>query len=135
MKKFYKNLRFRSKIILIFGIMFFFTTAISGFTYYRYTSHDIEENFKVSAESVLTQIADTLDMRLGVIRQRAQGMLTNYTFVVSFSDYLNNPNDLNLGKNYGDRIFLFKGFRNRGKSAPFFLYLYRQTGNLIISYE
>ncbi|WP_349674715.1 histidine kinase [Lacrimispora sp.] len=101
MKKIYKNLRFRSKIILIFGIMFFLTTAISGFSYYRYTSHDIEENFRVSAESVLTQIVDTLDMRLGVIRQRAQGMLTNYTFVVSFSDYLNNPNDLNLIKTMG----------------------------------
>ncbi|MTK08478.1 MAG: sensor histidine kinase [Hungatella sp.] len=101
MKKIYNNLRFRSKIILIFGIMFFLTTAISGFSYYRYTSHDIEENFRVSAESVLTQIVDTLDMRLGVIRQRAQGMLTNYTFVVSFSDYLNNPNDLNLIKTMG----------------------------------
>lgn len=101
MKRFFNNLQFRSKIIWIFGIMFFFITAISGVSYYQYTSHDIEENFRVSAESVLVQIVDTLDMRLGVIRQRSQGMLTNFTFVVSISDYLNNPNDINVVKAMG----------------------------------
>lgn len=101
MKKFINNLRFRSKIIWLFVIMFFFATAISGASYYQYTSHDIEENFRVGAEDVLIQIVDTLSLRLGVINERAKGMLTNYTFVVTLSDYLNNPNDMNLVKALG----------------------------------
>lgn len=96
MKRLFHNLPFRSKIIWIFGIMFFFSMVISGMFYYRYTAHDIEENFTDSAEDILLQLADTLDLRLGGIRQRMQGMLTNNTFVTGLSNFLNNPNEVNL---------------------------------------
>jgi len=76
--------------------MFFFSMVISGMFYYRYTAHDIEENFTDSAEDILLQLADTLDLRLGGIRQRMQGMLTNNTFVTGLSNFLNNPNEVNL---------------------------------------
>ncbi|MFT4105099.1 MAG: histidine kinase [Lacrimispora sp.] len=127
MKKIFNNLHFRSKIIWIFGIMFFLTTAISGVSYYKYTSHDIEENFRVSAESVLVQIVDTLDMRLGVIRQRSQGMLTNYTFVVTFSDYLNNPSDINLVKAMGTVSSFLKDLE-MGESLLHSSYIYTDKG-------
>jgi len=76
--------------------MFFFSMVISGMFYYRYTAHDIEENFTDSAEDILLQLADTLDLRLGGTRQRMQGMLTNNTFVTGLSNFLNNPNEVNL---------------------------------------
>lgn len=101
MKRFFNNLKIRNKIIWLFGIIFFFTTVTSGAAYYKYTSNDIEENFKVGAEDVLTQVADTLGMRFGVITQRANGMMTNYTFVTTMADYLNNPNDANVAKTLG----------------------------------
>ena len=101
MKKLFNNLRFRSKIIWIFGVTFFLSTVISGIFYYQYTSHDIEENFRVSAEDVLVQLVDTLDLRFGVIRQRGQGLLTNHTFVVGLADCLINPSDVNQVKTMG----------------------------------
>lgn len=93
MKRFFNNLQFRSKIICIFGIMVFFSMMINGITYYQYTARDIEENFRIGAEDVMGQVVDTLEMRFGVIRQRSQAMLTNYTFAVGMSDYLNSPSD------------------------------------------
>lgn len=128
MKKFFNNLRFRSKIIWLFGIMFFFTTAISGLSYYRYASNDIEENFKVGAEDVLAQIVDTLGLRLGVINQRAKGMLTNYTFVVTFSDYLNNPNDINLVKALGTIPDFMRDFET-GEGLIHSTYIYTDKGS------
>ena len=128
MKKFINNLRFRSKIIWLFGIMFFFTTAISGLSYYRYASNDIEENFKVGAEDVLAQIVDTLGMRLGVINQRAKGMLANYTFMVTLSDYLNNPNDINLVKALGTIPDFMRDFET-GEGLIHSTYIYTDKGS------
>ena len=128
MKGIVNNLRFRSKIIWLFGIMFFFATAISGWSYYRYTSNDIEENFRVGAEDVLVQIADTLGMRLGVINQRAKGMLTNYTFMVTLSDYLNNPNDINLVKALSSIPDFMKDFET-GESLIHSTYIYTDKGS------
>ena len=128
MKRVWNNLRFRSKIIWLFGVMFFFTTVISGLSYYRYTSNDIEENFQVGAEDVLVQIADTLGMRLGVINQRAKGMLANYTFMVTLSDYLNNPNDINLVKALGTVPDFMKDFET-GESLIHSTFIYTDKGS------
>ncbi len=128
MKRVWNNLRFRSKIIWLFGVMFFFTTVISGLSYYRYTSNDIEENFRVGAEDVLVQIADTLGMRLGVINQRAKGMLANYTFMVTLSDYLNNPNDINQVKALGTVADFMKDFET-GESLIHSTFIYTDKGS------
>lgn len=122
-KRAFNNLQFRSKIIWLFGIMFFLATAVSGLAYYRYTSHDIEENFRVGAEDVLVQIADTLEQRLGVINQRAKGMLTNHTFIVTLSDYLNNSNDVNLVKALGNVPDFMRDFET-GESLIHSTYIY-----------
>lgn len=95
MKNILNNMRFKSKLIWIFGIMFFLFSAVSSYFYYQYTSQDIEKDFSAGAEDVMVQLSDTFDLRLSTIRQRAQGMLTNNTFVVEISDFLNNPSDLN----------------------------------------
>ncbi len=128
MKRFFNNLKFRSKIILLFGIIFLFTTVSSGAAYYRYTSNDIEENFKVGAEDVLTQIVDTLSLRFGVISQRTNGMLINYTFVVTLSDYLNNPNDPNAVKAMGTVSDFLRDF-GTGESLVHSTYIYTDKGN------
>lgn len=127
MKKMINNLKFRSKMIWIFGIMFFFSTAISGISYYQYTSHDIEENFRVGAEDVLAQVADTLDLRLGVIGQRAKGMLTNYSFVVTLSDYLNNPKGANITKTMGTVSDFLRDLET-GESLIYATYVYTDKG-------
>ena len=128
MKKFINNLRFRSKIIWLFGVMFFFTTTISGLSYYQYASNDIEENFKVGAEDVLAQIVDTLGLRLGIINQRANGMLANYTFMVTLSDYLNNPNDINMVKALGTIPDFMRDFET-GEGLIHSTYIYTDKGS------
>ncbi len=128
MKKFFHNLRFRSKIIWIFAITLFCSTVISGISYYRYTSNDIEENFRVGAEDVMLQMADTLDMRLGVIRQRSQGMLTNHTFVTELSNYLVNPSDVNLIRAMGSAASSLKDLET-GESLIHSTYIYTDRYN------
>lgn len=102
MKTMINNLKFRSKIICLFGIMIFFSMVISSVLYYNFAARNVEESFKTGAEDVMTQMADTLELRLSTIRQRAQGMLSNYSFMTRLSDYLNNPTDLNAVKAMGD---------------------------------
>ncbi len=102
MKTFINNLRFQSKIIWIFGIMFFLSTAVSGRIYYRFAARNVEENFQVGAQDVMAQMVDALDLRLSIIQQRAQGMLSNFSFMTTISDYLNNPTDFNTVKAMGD---------------------------------
>ena len=127
MKKLFNNLRFRSKIIWIFGVTFLLSTVVSGIFYYRYTSHDIEENFKVSAEDVLLQLVDTLDLRFGVIRQRGQGLLTNHTFVVGLSDCLINPSDVNQVKTMGMVSDFLKDLET-GENLIHSTYIYTDKG-------
>lgn len=102
MKSFINNLRFQSKIIWIFGIMFFLSMAVSGRIYYEFAAKNVEESFRVGSEDVMAQLVDSLDLRLGIIRQRAQGMLSNFSFITKISDYLNNPTDLNTIRAMGD---------------------------------
>lgn len=127
MKRFFNNLQFRSKIIWIFGIMFFFSMMVSGISYYRYTAQDIEANFQIGAEDVLSQVADTLEMRLGVIRQRSQAMLTNYTFAVGMSGYLNNPSDSNKVKTMGEVSSFLKDLET-GEDLIHSTYIYTDKG-------
>lgn len=102
MRTMINNLKFRSKIIWLFGLMFSLSMAISGILYYNFAARDVEENFRVGADDVMTQMAEVLDLRLATIRQRTQGMLSNYSFMTSLSAYLNNPTDLNAVKTMGD---------------------------------
>lgn len=127
MKRIFNNLRFRTKIILIFGITCFFSMAISGISYYRYAAHDIEKSFTVGAEDVLDQLADSLDLRLGVIRQRTHGMLTNYSFGVGLSDYLNDPNDIKLVKTMGTVISYLVDLET-GENLIHSTYIYTDKG-------
>lgn len=127
LKKIINNLRFRSKIMWLFGIMFFCSAAISGLFYYKYTSRDIEKSFTVGAEDVLAQLVDTINMRLWVIRQRAEGMLTNNTFVVELSDYLNNPNDINRVRVMGMLSTFLKDLET-GESLIHSTYIYTDAG-------
>lgn len=123
MKRLFHNLSFRSKLIWIFGIIFFFSMVISGTFYYYYTARDIEENFTVSAEDILLQLADTLDLRLAGIRQRTQGMLTNNTFVTGLSDFLINPNEVNLVNTMGFSSTYLKDLAS-GESLIHSTYIY-----------
>lgn len=123
MKRFFNNLQFRSKIIWIFGIMFFFSMMVSGISYYQYAAGDIEKNFRIGAEDVLGQVVDTLEMRLGVIRQRSQAMLTNYSFAVGMSGYLNNPSDSKKVKMMGEVSSFLKDFET-GEGLIHSTYIY-----------
>lgn len=41
----------------------------------------MEKNFKAGAEDVLTQLTDTLDLRLNAVEMRVRGLVSNTTFM------------------------------------------------------
>lgn len=101
MKRSIHNIKFRNKIILIFVFMFFCSTGLGSLAYYRYMSKDIVNNFQESAEDVMTQLGDTLSTRIKAVNTRVNGLLTNYTFTMTLSSYLNKPSDENLSNTLG----------------------------------
>lgn len=127
MKRVFNNLSFRSKIIWIFGLMFFISMAFSGVAYYRYTARDVENSFMVGAEDVLAQAIDTLELRFGAIRQRVQGMLSSYGFTVELVDYLNDPNDANKVKAMGTIAYFLKDLE-AGERLIHSTYIYTEKG-------
>lgn len=101
MKASIHNIKFRNKIILIFVFMFLCSTGFGSFAYYRYMSKDIVNNFQESSNDVMMQLCDTLSTRIKAVNTRVNGMLTNYTFAMTLSNYLNNPSDANVGNTLG----------------------------------
>lgn len=108
MKRVFNNLSFRSKIMWIIGLMLFVSMTVGGLFYYNYTARDVEHNFMVGAEDVLEQAIDTLDLRLGAVKQSVQGMLSSHGFTGDLVNYLNAPNDGNMVKAMGTIAYFLK---------------------------
>lgn len=53
----------------------------------------MEKNFKAGAEDVLTQLTDTLDLRLNAVEMRVRGLVSNTTFMRTMVNYLNKPDE------------------------------------------
>ena len=102
MKRFLNNLKFKSKILFIVGALFFVTATVGGITYYHYAAQDVEKNFKAGAEDVLTQLTDTLDLRLNAVEMRVRGLVSNTTFMRTMVNYLNKPDEKNRVKALGE---------------------------------
>ena len=128
-KRFLNNLKFKSKILFIVGALFFVTATVGGITYYHYAAQDVEKNFKAGAEDVLTQLTDTLDLRLNAVEMRVRGLVSNTTFMRTMVNYLNKPDEKNRVKGAWRGSQLFKGSGESGESLVHSSYIYTDKGD------
>ena len=128
MKRFLNNLKFKSKILFIVGALFFVTATVGGITYYHYAAQDVEKNFKAGAEDVLTQLTDTLDLRLNAVEMRVRGLVSNTTFMRTMVNYLNKPDEKNRVKALGEAASFLKDLES-GESLVHSSYIYTDKGD------
>ena len=127
-KRFLNNLKFKSKILFIVGALFFVTATVGGITYYHYAAQDVEKNFKAGAEDVLTQLTDTLDLRLNAVEMRVRGLVSNTTFMRTMVNYLNKPDEKNRVKALGEVASFLKDLES-GESLVHSSYIYTDKGD------
>lgn len=86
-----RNISFRNKVTLIFTVVCTFTTCIAGILYYNFAENEIVDNFTANAESLVSQLGNTLDTRLEAVNRRAFAALTNQSFIRPLSEYIAEP--------------------------------------------
>lgn len=86
-----RNISFRKKMTLIFAVVCTFATCIVGILYYKFAENEIVKNFTANAESLVSQLGNTLDTRLEAVNRRAFAALTNQAFIHPLSDYMRSP--------------------------------------------
>lgn len=86
-----RNISFRKKMTLIFTVVCAFSTCVAGILYYKYAEKEIVDNFTANAQSLVSQLENTLDTRLEAVDRRAFAALTNSSFTRPLGDYLNAP--------------------------------------------
>jgi len=118
-----EKVKFKSKILFIVGALFFVTATVGGITYYHYAAQDVEKNFKAGAEDVLTQLTDTLDLRLNAVEMRVRGLVSNTTFMRTMVNYLNKPDEKNRVKALGEVASFLKDLES-GESLVHSSYIY-----------
>ena len=95
---------------------------------YRIELQDVEKNFKAGAEDVLTQLTDTLDLRLNAVEMRVRGLVSNTTFMRTMVNYLNKPDEKNRVKALGEAASFLKDLES-GESLVHSSYIYTDKGD------
>lgn len=86
-----RNISFRKKMTLIFAVVCTFATCIGGIFYYKFAENEIVKNFTANAESLVSQLGNTLDTRLEAVNRRAFAALTNQAFIQPLNEYMHAP--------------------------------------------
>jgi len=86
-----RGISFRRKMTWIFTIVCIFSTSVAGSLYYKFAEKEIIDNFTANAESLVSQLGNTLDTRLEAVNRRAFAALTNHSFIQPFDDYMSAP--------------------------------------------
>lgn len=92
MKRFLNNLKFKSKILFIVGALFLLQQRLVVLRIII-MQRRMWKKFKAGAEDVLTQLTDTLDLRLNAVEMRVRGLVSNTTFMRTMVNYLNKPDE------------------------------------------
>ena len=93
-------MKFRTKILLVFIVVFLFATVLATTIYYNYLSGVVEENYTENAVDSMEQLADAMEMSLDTMDQKVRSMLANPLFTTPITTWLNNPID----KNYNNAL-------------------------------
>lgn len=86
-----KNLKIRTKIIIICMTILLVNSSVTGVIYYNYAFKDTLENTYSSSKDIIYQANTYINDRINAIIRRVYAMCNNQYFAESMSRYLNNP--------------------------------------------
>lgn len=102
MKRFIKNTKFKTKIILLFLTLLLLHSTIAGTLYYKYTYKDTLSNYYQSSEDTIYQLNVHMYSRFRSIAKSVNALSNNMSFANPMSVFLRNPDTLNYAKLMGD---------------------------------
>ena len=118
-----RNLNFRMKLMLMFGILFIFIMGMGSVLYYCYMAENLKESGKSNAEEVVRQLYDTMESRIEAVDNRVHAMLINNTFVTTLANYLIQPTDERIAVTMGTVADFLKNLE-LGESVIHSVYIY-----------
>lgn len=86
-----RNISFRRKMTLIFAVVCIFSLYITGIVCYIFAEEELVDNYTANAESLVSQLENTLETRLETVDRKAFAALTNNSFIGPLNDYVNAP--------------------------------------------
>ncbi len=107
MRNGFRNIRFRTKIVLLFTAILLIDTLFISILYYSYANRDTLNNYKASSEDMIVQINLHLSEKLNALTQKVSAMNSNLLFAAPMKTFLNNEGsgtDAVLAGNVADMI-------------------------------
>lgn len=100
--KLLRNLKFRTKIILVCVLILLFNSVVSGTLYYNYAFKDTLRNYYESSEDMVSQMKNYLANETQSITKRVHAIYNNQSFYIPMANYLRDPKSVNYAKMLGD---------------------------------
>ncbi len=100
--KFFGNLRFRTRIIIVCVLILLFNSVICGSLYYDYVFRDTLKNYYSSSEDMVSQMKLQLTNEMKSITSRVYAMVNNPSLYNPMSQYLQNPDSISYVKLMGE---------------------------------
>lgn len=95
MKNKIRNMKFRTKITLLFIILLLFNSLAAGAFYYNYAYKDTLNNYYQSSEDIVYQMNVHMYSQIRGITSRVYAMNYNLSFVTPMTDFLASPETQN----------------------------------------
>ena len=109
------KVKFSTKIICLFVLVFLGAMIVSGGVYYSYLEKQLMEDFQNNAMDVLNQTNTTLTIRLNAAFDCIESVLINRNFSKPICTYLNEPGDKHISKTLTDTAVFLRDISNGEK--------------------
>ena len=109
------KVKFSTKIICLFVLVFLGAMIVSGGVYYSYLEKQLMEDFQNNAMDVLNQTNTTLTIRLNAAFDCIESVLINRNFSKPICTYLNEPGDKHISKTLTDSAVFLRDISNGEK--------------------
>lgn len=100
--KLLRNLKFRTKIILVCILILLLNSVVTGSLYYNYAFKDTLRNYYESSEDMVSQMRNYLMNETQSITKRVHAIYNNQSFYIPMANYLRDPGSINYAKMLGD---------------------------------
>lgn len=97
-----KNLKIKTKIIILCVTVMLINSAVSGKLYYNHAFRDTLNNFNESSQDIANQMNYHMADRFKAITSKVYALANNMSFFVPLIAYINNPDSVNYAKLLGD---------------------------------
>lgn len=97
-----RNMKIRTKIILLCVTILLLNSVLTGSLYYNYAFKDTLKNYYESSEDVVSQMKSYLQNETNSITKRVHAIYNNISFSNPMETYLRNPQSSGYGRLLGD---------------------------------